>query len=226
MAKKSKRAWDVSNERALQPFLDAVYRELGFDFRRVDAKELQLKGIDIIIRHGIGEYPIDEKGQTQWVNKGLKTFAFELEFKSAADELRPGWLFDGEKVTTHYFLVYDIRSSSSNVSDLVSFRLVSVNREYLIAFLENKGWGNRFMTEDVPMLMGDRKYHILSKSDPAVKVVRTRHLVEEPLNVVIRLNDLMEAGIAKELVPGKKGMEFWKRIFLRVSNTGKSGVAG
>jgi hypothetical protein len=226
MAKKSKRAWDVSNERALQPFLDAVYRELGFDFRRVDAKELQLKGIDIIIRHGIGEYPIDEKGQTQWVNKGLKTFAFELEFKSAADELRPGWLFDGEKVTTHYFLVYDIRSSSSNVSDLVSFRLVSVNREYLIAFLENKGWGNRFMTEDVPMLMGDRKYHILSKSDPAVKVVRTRHLVEEPLNVVIRLNDLIEAGVAKELVPGKKGMEFWKRIFLRVSNTGKSGVAG
>ena len=226
MAKKSKRAWDVSNERALQLFLDAVYREVGFDFRRVDAKELQLKGIDIIIRHGIGEYPIDEKGQTQWVNKGLKTFAFELEFKSAADELRPGWLFDGEKVTTHYFLVYDIRSSSSNVSDLVSFRLVSVNREYLIAFLENKGWGNRFLTEDVPMLMGDRKYHILSKSDPAVKVVRTRHLVEEPLNVVIQLNDLIEAGVAKELVPGKKGMEFWKRIFLRVSNTGKSGVAG
>ena len=52
MGVKSKRGLDVSNERALQPFLDAVYRELGFDFRRVEAKELQLKGIDIIIRHG------------------------------------------------------------------------------------------------------------------------------------------------------------------------------
>jgi len=57
-------------------------------------------------------------------------------------------------------------------------------------------------------------------------VVRTWHLVEEPLNVVIQLTDLIEAGVAKELVPGKKGMEVWKRIFLRVSNTGKSGVAG
>ena len=52
MGVKSKRGLDVFNERALQPFLDAVYRELGFDFRRVEAKELQLKGIDIIIRHG------------------------------------------------------------------------------------------------------------------------------------------------------------------------------
>lgn len=226
MVKRSKRAWDVSNERALQPFLDAVYRELDFDFRRVDVRELQLKGIDIIIRHGNIEYPIDEKGQTQWVNKGLRTFAFELEFKSAADELRPGWLFDGEKVTTHYFLVHDIRSSSSNVSDLVSFRLVSVNREPLIDFLEKKGWGNRFMTEDVPMLMGDRKHHILSKSNPAVKVVRTRHLVEEPLNVVIQLSDLIELGVAKELVPGKQGMEFWKQIFRKVSSMGKTGVSG
>ena len=226
MGVKSKRGLDVSNERALQPFLDAVYRELGFDFRRVEAKELQLKGIDIIIRHGQKEYPVDEKGQTHWINKGLKTFAFELDFKRGVNEVREGWLFDGEKVTTHYFLAADIRSSSSRVSDLISFRLVSVQRERLIRFLEDKGWGNRFMTEDVPNLMKGNNRHTLSASNPKVKLVRTLHLVEEPLNLVINLDDLIEVGVAKELVPGTRKMEEWQRIFREVSDEGKTGNSG
>jgi len=214
------------NERALQPFLDAMYRELGFEFRRIETKELQLKGVDIIIRHGDGDYPIDEKGQTHWVNKRLQTFAFELEFKSADKQVREGWLFDEEKVTTHYFLVSDIRSPNSRVTDLTSFRLVSVNRQRLIRFLEERGWGNSFMTEDVPMAMGGNRSHVLSKSDPAVKLVRTLNLVEEPLNVVINLDDLIAVGAAKELVPGTQGEAYWKGIIRRVKDKGEAGVSG
>lgn len=71
-----------------------------------------------------------------------------------------------------------------------------------------------------------RPSSILSKSDPAVKVVRTLYLVEEPFNVAIQLSDLSEVGVAKELVPGKQGIEFWKQMFRKVSSMGKTGVGG
>lgn len=217
MAKKSKRGLDVFNERALQPYLDAVYRELGFDFKRIESKELQLLGVDILIRHGDVEYPIDEKGQTHWINKKLTTFAFELEFKGAEGKVREGWLFDPKKVTSHYFLVADIRSDNGLVSGMTSFRLVSVHRERLIAFLEANQWSRKFITEDVPIAMGRKRYHVLSASDPSVKLVRTMKLVEEPLNVVIELDDLIRAGVAKELVPGKRGSAFWKAVHGKTS---------
>ena len=137
MEKKSKRGLDVFNERALQPYLDAVYRELGFEFDRVETQELQLQGVDLVIRHQGAEYPIDEKGQTHYINKRLKTFAFELEFRGSKGTVQEGWLFDDKKVTSHYFLVADIRSDDGRVSGLTSFRLVSVHRKHLIAFLED-----------------------------------------------------------------------------------------
>lgn len=217
MAKKSKRGLDVFNERALQPYLDAVYRELGFDFNRIESKELQLLGVDILIRHGDVEYPIDEKGQTHWINKKLTTFAFELEFKGAEGKVREGWLFDSKKVTSHYFLVADIRSESGFVSGLTSFRLVSVHRGRLIEFLRENDWSQKFITEDVPMAMGRKRQHVLSASEPSVKLVRTWKLVEEPLNVVIELDDLIDAGVAKELVPGERGVAFWRALHSRTS---------
>lgn len=226
MTKKSKRGLDVFNERALQPYLDAVYRELGFEFSRVETKELQLDGVDIVISHSGKEYPIDEKGQTHWINKGLETFAFELEFKGEVGEVRGGWLFDDKKVTSHYFLVADIRSDNGMVSGMTSFRLVSVNRSRLLAFLEGYNWSRKFLTEDVPLMMGRRSRHILSECNPAVKVVRTWKLAEEPLNVVINLNDLIEAGVAKELVPGKEGIQFWKKVIQQVTDSRQTGMRG
>jgi hypothetical protein len=44
----------------------------------------------------------------------------------------------------------------------------------------------------------------LSPSNPEARVVKTRHLQEKPLNLVIVLDDLIQAGVAKELIPGPK----------------------
>jgi len=222
MSLESKREEDSRNERELQPYLDAVYRELGIDFRRVESKQLQIQGVDVVICHGGVEYAIDEKSQTHWINKRLKTFAFELEFKGSHGKVREGWLFDAEKVTSHYFLLADIRSDDGRISGLTSFRLVSVHRERLVRFLEENEWSKRFITEDVPMSMGRNLTHVLSKSDPAVKLVRTLNLAEEPLNMVINLDDLIHAGVAKELVPGRRGPAFWKAIHRRTSKRRKA----
>ena len=47
----SKRRKDLDDESVLQPFLDAVYRELGFDFRRETKRDKQLAGIDLVLSH-------------------------------------------------------------------------------------------------------------------------------------------------------------------------------
>lgn len=198
---KSLRSKDSSDEKALQPFLDAVYANMGLDFCREERREQQLAGIDVIIRFRDKEYFIDEKAATHYVNKGLNTFAFELNFRHNGMTI-PGWLLDENKLTTHYFLVSEIASDSAHVEDLTAFRLVSVNRERLLAFLQEKRWGKEFLTEKVNKVMEDRARYVLSPSNPEARVVKTQHLQEKPLNLVVLLDDLIQAGVAKELVPG------------------------
>lgn len=217
---KSLRRKDSSDEKVLQPFLDAVYANMGLDFCREERKEEQLAGIDVIIRFRDKEYFIDEKAATHYVNKGLNTFAFELNFLHNGMTI-PGWLFDENKLTTHYFLVSEIESSSAHVEDLTVFRLVSVNREKLLAFLREKQWGKKFLTERVNKVMEDRARYVLSPSNPEARVIKTRHLQEKPLNLVIVLDDLIQAGVAKELVPGPQQLnepelhELFKKAGLR-----------
>ena len=217
---KTLRSKDSSDEKALQPFLDAVYSHLGFDFLREERKEQQLSGIDVTIRFKDKEYFIDEKAAVHYVNRGLNTFAFELNFQHKGTTI-PGWLFDETKLTTHYFLVSEIQSRSAHVHDLTAFRLVSVNRNKLLAFLEEKSWGKAFLTEKVNMMMEGRSRYVLSSSNPEARVVKTRHLQEKPLNLVIVLDDLLEAGVAKELIPGSAHLneselhELFKKAGLR-----------
>lgn len=198
---KSLRRTDSSDEKALQPFLDAVYANMGLEYYREGRKEQQLAGIDVTIWFRNKEYFIDEKAALHYVNKGLNTFAFELNFRHNGMTI-PGWLFDENKLTTHYFLVSEIESSSAYVEDLTAFRLVSVNREKLLAFLREKQWDEEFLTEEVSKVMEDRARYVLSHSNPEARVVKTRHLQEMPLNLVIVLDDLIYVGVAKELVPG------------------------
>ena len=197
----SKRLKDIDDESVLQPFLDAVYRELGFDFRRETKRDKQLAGIDLVLSHRGHEYYIDEKAATHYVNRPLKTFAFELNFQSYG-QLRPGWLFDEHKDTTHYFLVSEIHARTKEVADVTHFRLVSVHRQKLLAYLNSKQWGRQFFETELPVLDEACPKYELSSAAPKARVVKTTHLVEEPLNLVIVLDDLIDAGIAKELVPG------------------------
>jgi len=202
----SKRRKDLDDESVLQPFLDAVYRELGFDFRRETKRDKQLAGIDLVLSHRGQEYYVDEKAATHYVNRPLKTFAFELNFRSYG-QLRPGWLFDEHKETTHYFLVSEIHATSNEVADVTHFRLVSVSRQKLLSYLHSKQWGQQFFETGLPVLDEDCPRYELSPAAPKARVVKTTHLVEEPLNLVIVLNDLIDAGVAKELVPGPSGLD-------------------
>ena len=206
MSDKSLRSQDLSREVELQKYLDAVYERLGFRFRRVHDKARQLAGIDLILEFNDREYNIDEKAQIHYVNKGLKTFAFELEFTGQSG-IREGWLFDEKKLTTHYFLVCELESETDGLDGLTGFRLISVNRRSLIGFLEKNGWGRYYLQVAVPYAMEDRPRYELSRAQPRIRVVRTEHLVERPLNVVIDIDDLIEVGVGKELIPGMTGLD-------------------
>lgn len=160
----------------------------------------------MVLSHRGHEYYIDEKAATHYVNRPLKTFAFELNFRSYG-QLRSGWLFDERKETTHYFLVSEIHARTNEVSDLTHFRLVSVNRKKLLSYLNSNQWGRQFFETGLPVLDEASPKYELSPAAPKARVVKTTHLVEEPLNLVIVLDDLIVAGVAKELVPGPNRLD-------------------
>ena len=47
------------------------------------------------------------------------------------------------------------------------------------------------------MAMGRKRQYIRFAVEPSVKLARTFRLVEEPLNMVVKLDDLIDAGAAK-----------------------------
>jgi len=50
----------------------------------------------------------------------------------------------------------------------------------------------------------DGNRFVLSKHNPEARLVKTQHLQETPLNLVIVLDDLISAGVGKEI---KKGID-------------------
>ncbi len=203
MARTSLRRQDSLNESQLQPYLDLVYAHLGFCFERVHDRERQLDGIDVVIQVLGKDYCIDEKAQTHYVNRPIPTFAFELEFSSAG-VVREGWLFDEAKRTTHYFLVSNIQSSGETLNGLKCFRLVSINRRKLVQYLKTKNWTQSYFQEAKSMVTDHEPRYELSPKSPKARLIRTTHLAEEPLNLVIVLDDLIAAGVGKELMPAQE----------------------
>ena len=52
---------DLSQEKILDIYLDKIYDELKFDFKRIIDKDSQLEGVDLQIIYKGKKYTIDEK---------------------------------------------------------------------------------------------------------------------------------------------------------------------
>ena len=200
----SKRYFDTENEKKLFSHLDSFYRKSRWDYERISDRTLQIQGVDVIIKHEGQDYYIDEKAQTHYINKSLKTFAFELTYQNKNNEIKKGWLFDETKLTTHYFLATELMAEGKDLKNLSSYRLVSINRIKLIEYLHSLDWNYNSLIDIYRNKMVDGNRFVLSKHNPEARLVKTQHLQETPLNLVIVLDDLISAGVGKEI---KKGID-------------------
>lgn len=196
---------DLKREQLLLPFLDDVYKKLNYDFKRVTDLEAQHKGIDVAIDFNGRTYYIDEKSQLSYLNKDLPTFTFELSYLKN-DTRKKGWLFDADKVTTHYFLVTGIMANDANdlSKGFESLKITSVNRNKLQAYLTSIGLTEARLTlKHEEIIAKHQKKLALDGLDFKTEgcLVYSPQLSEQPVNIQFRLRFLIDKGIGKRIFP-------------------------
>lgn len=200
MVLKSNFREDFKKEKKLQLLLDAYYSQhlRHYAFKRIDEISQQLAGVDLVLSHlkTNENYKVDEKAQLDYIGDNLPTFAFEISYYKSG-HLKKGWLFDENKKTQFYSLVTAIYQDEPEV--FTSCRITLVNREKLIDFLEAKNvtfescfkenlpHGKTIIEQLHPKKEGYLYYSHLNKA-------------EKPLNLILKLDFLIEEGLAKRLV--------------------------
>lgn len=195
---------DLNKEALLGQFLDGIYKQLDYDFKRIHDLDLQNKGVDLIILHRGTEYLIDEKAQLDYLNHCLPTFTFELSYLKNG-KWRKGWLFDKNKVTDHYFLITNISLNTQNIEDgFKGCSITSVNTKKLRSYLENIGLG-----WDILSVMDGQIRHSDQKQNIPLRHLKEKEGClyysvqkdEKPLNLKLYLKWLIKIGVAKRIYP-------------------------
>lgn len=200
---------DLSEEQKLGNFLDynfynnkAIFPN-NFQIRRITDMTGQFDGIDIEIldtNTGTKSY-IDEKGQSHYKNKNMPTFAFEISSLNKSKQWREGWLFDDKKITDQYILITCIEEVNGLIK---SCRILLVDRCKLLNYLIQKNlnkdqcmrYEKKFRQEN-----SMNKQKILELDSTEGHFFYTKHLSEEPINLVLYIKMMLREGICTELVP-------------------------
>lgn len=197
---------DLEQESILSKYLDNIYKEKGLDFERIFDLDRQHQGIDIIMLIESDEYFIDEKAQLHYINTDLPTFTFELSYLKN-DTLKEGWLFDTKKLTQYYFLVTGIflktgKNKLSNPDDIDKIKITSVNRAKLIENLSSMNLDKEKLLQYDSELRKKESFgkNNIPELNPRLEglIYFTKHLIEKPINLQLRLEYLIKTEVAKK----------------------------
>lgn len=203
----SKFQTDLNQERILSDYLDRIYKSKNLSFERNHDLNMQHRGVDVIFNINSKEYLIDEKAQLHYLNQDLPTFTFELSYLNKEGNINQGWLFDDQKFTQYYFLItgiilLDNKESLTDSNNIGALKITSVNRQKMMAHLETIGLSkSKLIAYDLDL----RTNKTYGKNPiPEFKIQKngclyfTEHLSEQPINLQLRLNYLIENRIAKK----------------------------
>lgn len=202
MANKSSFRADLAKEQRLAPLLDQNYKNhlAHYHFRRITRLEEQLTGIDVIFTHKATgkDYFIDEKAQLDYINEDLPTFAFELSYYKNNVQ-KEGWFYDENKKTDFYALVTAIYDDGGYFFS--SCKITLVNRKKLQFALNEKGLSSSFFANQKhDEVHGKTCLNTLNERKEGYLFRSYKNKAEKPLNLILRLEWLLEIGVAKRLV--------------------------
>jgi len=200
MGLKSNFKSDLKKENQLSFLLDSYYqsRLKHYSFERIADLNQQHEGVDVIFKHiqKGGVYYIDEKAQLDYINEDLPTFAFEVSYQKNGMQ-KQGWLFDQSKKTDFYSLVTAIYSDEPTA--YTSCKITLVNRAKLLAFLNKRGLEKSLMLTQ-PKQHGKHVIKELNERDEGYLYFSKENKVEQPLNLILRLDFLIKNNIGKRLI--------------------------
>jgi hypothetical protein len=195
---------DLQKEQKLSELLDSYYHKhiKHYDFERIDDVNHQLEGIDLILTHKTtgSKFYVDEKAQLDYINNDLPTFAFELYYEKKRHP-KKGWLFDTNKKTDFYALATAIYRDEPNRYN--SCKITWVNRKKLIAFLHHRNLSENILEnywENKKIAQGKTEIKQLNHKTEGYLYFSSQNKAEKPINLILKLDFLIDNRIAKRLV--------------------------
>jgi hypothetical protein len=188
---------DLRQEGLLRQYLDRLYLSTGYDVSRCADLESQKRGVDVKLSKKSSTVSVDEKAQLHYIGQSLPTFALELEFLIGG-ERRSGWLFDPTKETQAYCFVFNIQLKEHSTritdpADVIFADIVLVERRRLMESLSSAGLSKAVLMKYVDEIRWKRASS-RSLRFPAVRIMCSRQLAEEPVNLIVTRTYLESIG--------------------------------
>jgi hypothetical protein len=192
---------DLAQETILGTFLSNHYAKNNWNTTRIFEKEMQYKGVDVMLEKDGRHFLIDEKAQLHYLNKDLPTFALEINYLKD-NTLKDGWLFDTNKLTEIYAFVFNIQvpvtiTQLSNEADIKRCDVVFVNKQKLLKELAKLNLDYVTCAENSKTLRSDETIKKLSHLSTFNFQISTQ-LAEKPVNLIVRKTFL--EGIGKKFI--------------------------
>ena len=185
----SVREYDEHCEQVMSQFLDKYFYNAinPTSFERVQDKERQVKGIDVVMEINDKTYSIDEKAAIRYTN-GLKTFALELSFLNRKGILQEGWLTDERKINDYFVFVWINKIEDTLIKDISSLKDIDValvSKNKIMEHLESIGWTKeKLKTKDNQIRNeNDKKFGNINTN--GCKFSYSDRLFEKPINILL-----------------------------------------
>jgi len=188
----SKREIDSRGEKAMGVFLDTYFypkatakRAFAY-YERIYAKELQKKGIDVLLDK---DKKIDEKAQLYYINQPVDSFAFEIDYYDEKNEMVvDGWFIENNE-TDEYLLMWIPKARTNHINRLVAEDFICVNADLLQkkriqAYVEQLGLTKKVLKEKANM-MRNENIERMDISDMCHIVYSIKGFSERPINLVV-----------------------------------------
>lgn len=182
---------DLRKTKVVEQFLDRYFYQ-GKQ-QRITNRKQQLAGIDVIFDNK----KIDEKAAINYIINQLETYSFELEFTDKYGIVRDGWLLDSKKENTHYLLVYITGNPKlEKIEDIKQINYILIRKDKIRELMNNiklKKKLKYFKHKEATIGLSQYLiYYTHNNVKYKLKLKRSRQLFEEPLNIIIPKQLLIE----------------------------------
>ena len=196
MAYNSKiRCEDEKCAEIVSQFLEKHFYNKTENYEKIDDREKQLQGVDVIFFFNNKQYICDEKATIRYVNKCLQTFAFELSFLGKGDKLIDGWLISNTKINNSFLCIwidkadYDILE---DVDDIKELEIALIDKQILVDYLQSLGWTVNKLHIKADRMRKNRNEPQGDININGCRFVCSRKLAEKPVNVLVSREKLKE----------------------------------
>lgn len=201
---------DMRAEQQLSEFMDSYFYSRLHEkdgkplhFERIRDPQLQLQGIDVCFEIDGKKWFVDEKASLYYSNAMIPTFAFEIDsLQKGHSNPVEGWFINDALKTQYYMLIWpNVKCEKKgkqwvrkNISELTKYdftivEAMLIKKDDITIQLKKYGYDKKYFIDyakGIRSLYGKENCKNEEDLCDNAKIVFSKHLAEQPINLVIR----------------------------------------